>query len=103
MAFSLEAALAVPLAISGWLGMMNAAPIAYLQTRVAAVLEIKAVCWSSQSDALYETCSISSSHDTGQALACSPQKVLEISRCLGQNLELLQLQVGQPAVKDNQP
>ncbi len=79
MAFSLEAALVIPLALGSWIGLLSAAPHVYSDASRTAGLEVRSSCLALKSRHLYQTDELSSGRCAVSALQVSPQAVLEIS------------------------
>lgn len=78
MAFSLEAAIVVPLVIGSWLGLVQLAAPAYSQVYQAARLEVQSTADNLSGNCLYRvTCNQDGSAWT-TSLQTSPQEVIEL-------------------------
>lgn len=89
MAFSLEAALVVPLAMGAWMGLLLTAAPAYAETREAARVEVLALADAIRGDSLYHIRTVSSGQRTGTSLTTSPQRLLELTGLVVDDIRLL--------------
>lgn len=78
MAFSLEAAIVVPLAIGSWLGLVQLAVPAYSQVFQAARLEVKSTAVNLSGDSLYLADCQQDGSGWTTSLQTSPQAVVEL-------------------------
>lgn len=90
MAFSLEAALVVPLALGTWLGLVAAAAPAYCEVRQAARLEVLATRHNLDSGSLYSTESIDCGDAWTTAIGTSPQSVIELGSLIIDDCRLIE-------------
>ncbi len=79
MAFSLEAALVVPLALGTWLGLFAAAAPTYREVYRAARLEVMATADNLPGDSLYQTQIRQLGSAWATSLETSPQSIVELS------------------------
>jgi hypothetical protein len=89
MAFSLEAALVVPLALSTWIGLLAAAPPAYDGVSASAGLDVRSVCRALENKHLYQTEVLYRGDCAITALQVSPQSVLELCSLVADDGRLL--------------
>lgn len=82
MAFSLEAALVVPLVMSTWLGLARIALPTYVDVRQSARLEVKALKDANCRDHLYHVQTVSAGPRQTMSLITSPQNLIEIVNLL---------------------
>ncbi len=78
MAFSLEAALVVPLVISTWIGCLNIAEPVYSKVWQTARVEVLAAGFRIENQHLYQTADFQYGSARTTAVQTSPQMVLEI-------------------------
>lgn len=78
MAFSLEAALVVPLVIGTWLGFAQTALPAYVDVRQSTRLEVRALKDANRRDRLYHVQTIGIGSRWTMCLITSPQNLIEI-------------------------
>lgn len=78
MAFSLEAAIVVPLAIGSWLGLTQLAVPAYGQIFQAARLEVQSTAFNMSGDSLYRAECQQDGTAWTTSLQTSPQAVIEL-------------------------
>ena len=78
MAFSLEAALVVPLVIGPWLGFAQTALPAYVDVRQSTRLEVRALKDANRRDRLYHVQTIGIGSRRTMCLITSPQNLIEI-------------------------
>jgi hypothetical protein len=78
MAFSLEAALVVPLSIAVWAGLLAMNAPAYQRVEHSGRQLVDAVCFSLENQHLYRTKPLAVQDGSMTALQVSPQSVLEI-------------------------
>lgn len=89
MAFSLETAIVIPLAIGSWLGLLLAAAPAYEAAHHAARSEVLALTESLSADSIYRHEPVNSHTQYTPSLVTSPQRVLEISSLIADDTRLL--------------
>jgi len=97
MAFSLEAALVIPLAISSWLGLLMAAGPAYGEVRQAARLEVLATSLGLANLHLYQTTLIEAESGWTPAVQTSPQVVLELASLFRDDWQAINRLLPEPA------
>ena len=97
MAFSLEAALVVPLAVSTWLGLLMAAEPAYCEVRQAARLEVLAAGYGLESQHIYQTKNIELNNVWTPALQTSPQGVLELASLIRDDWQIINRLISEAA------
>ena len=90
MAFSLEAALVVPLALGAWIGLVAAAAPAYCEVRQAARLEVLATRNNLDSGSLYCAERIDCGDAWTTAVRTSPQAVIELSSLIIDDCRLIE-------------
>lgn len=97
MAFSLEAALVIPLAISSWLGLLMAAGPAYGEVRQAARLEVLAASEGLADRHLYRTGLIEAGADWTPTIQTSPQAVIELASLIRDDWQAISRLFPEPA------
>lgn len=103
MAFSLEAALVIPLALGTLLGLVAAAAPAYCEVRQAARLEILATRHNLNYGSLYSAERIDCGDAFTTAVQASPQAVIELSSLIIDDCRLIErLLPGCGQIIDNQ-
>lgn len=89
MAFSLEAAMVVPLAMSALLGLLRTALPVYSDVSLAARLEMTALADAISPDSLYGVRTIRIGQRQGMSLCTSPQSVIELAELLRDDTRLI--------------
>jgi hypothetical protein len=77
MAFSLEAALVVPLALGVWAGLLGLAAPAYIHEAQAAGQAVAALQYAHENQHVYQTRCLTGGDHTETALQVSPQVIVE--------------------------
>ena len=103
MAFSLEAALVVPLTLVTCAALLSMARPACRQAGQEAVLEARAVCFSLNDPGLYRTQTFVNSSRSVTALRVSPQNVLEICSLARDDLRIAGRIIGSAFAADSAP